>query len=91
MPKPRKTPKLAGFPEFPVSANPLGATLVLILKSSTMKTYSAKAETAQHDWFVVDGTNAILGRLASEIAHRLRGKHKPEFTPTWTPVTSSWW
>ena len=81
MPKPRKTPKLAGFPEFPVGANPLGATLVLILKSSTMKTYSAKAETAQHDWFVVDGTNAILGRLASEIAHRLRGKHKPEFTP----------
>ena len=46
-----------------------------------MKTFSAKAETAQHDWYVVDGTNAVLGRLASEIAHRLRGKHKPEFTP----------
>ena len=46
-----------------------------------MKTFSAKAETAQHDWYLVDGTNVVLGRLAAEIAHRLRGKHKPEFTP----------
>ena len=46
-----------------------------------MKTFSAKAETAQHDWFLVDATNLTLGRLASEIASRLRGKHKPEFTP----------
>ena len=46
-----------------------------------MKTFSAKAHEVQHDWFVVDGTNAVLGRLASEIAHRLRGKHKAEFTP----------
>ncbi len=46
-----------------------------------MKTFSAKAQEVQHDWFVVDGTNAVLGRLATEIAHRLRGKHKPEFTP----------
>ena len=46
-----------------------------------MKTFSAKAQEVQHDWFVVDGTNAVLGRLAAEIAHRLRGKHKPEFTP----------
>ncbi len=46
-----------------------------------MKTWNAKAETAQHDWFVVDAAGKVLGRLAAEIAHRLRGKHKPEFTP----------
>lgn len=46
-----------------------------------MKTYSAKKETAKHDWFVVDATNKTLGRMATEIANRLRGKHKPEFTP----------
>ncbi len=46
-----------------------------------MKTFSAKAQETVHDWYVVDGSNAVLGRLASEIAHRLRGKHKPEFTP----------
>ena len=46
-----------------------------------MKTFNAKAETAQHDWYVVDATGKVLGRLAAEIAHRLRGKHKPEFTP----------
>jgi len=46
-----------------------------------MKTFSAKAETAQHAWYVVDATNKILGRLATEVARRLRGKHKPEYTP----------
>ncbi|TGD72116.1 50S ribosomal protein L13 [Mangrovimicrobium sediminis] len=46
-----------------------------------MKTYSAKAEEVSRDWFVVDAADKTLGRLASEIAHRLRGKHKPEFTP----------
>ena len=46
-----------------------------------MKTYSAKAGDVHHDWFVVDAENKTLGRLAAEIAHRLRGKHKPEFTP----------
>lgn len=46
-----------------------------------MKTYSAKKETAKHDWFVVDATDKTLGRMATEIANRLRGKHKPEFTP----------
>ena len=46
-----------------------------------MKTYSAKAGDVQHDWFVVDAEDKTLGRLATEIAHRLRGKHKPEFTP----------
>jgi large subunit ribosomal protein L13 len=46
-----------------------------------MKTFSAKASTVQRDWFVVDASEKTLGRLASEIAHRLRGKHKPEYTP----------
>ena len=46
-----------------------------------MKTYSAKGGEVAQDWFVVDATDKTLGRLASEIAHRLRGKHKPEFTP----------
>ncbi len=48
---------------------------------TNMKTFSAKAETTQQDWYVVDGTNAVLGRLATTLAHHLRGKHKPEFTP----------
>jgi large subunit ribosomal protein L13 len=46
-----------------------------------MKTFSAKAHDVVHDWYLVDATDKVLGRLASEIAHRLRGKHKPEFTP----------
>ena len=46
-----------------------------------MKTFSAKAEDVTRDWFVVDASDKTLGRLASEIAHRLRGKHKAEYTP----------
>jgi len=46
-----------------------------------MKTFNAKPETVKRDWYVVDATDKTLGRLASEIALRLRGKHKPEFTP----------
>ena len=46
-----------------------------------MKTYSAKAETVKRDWYIVDAEGKTLGRLASELASRLRGKHKPEFTP----------
>ena len=46
-----------------------------------MKTYSAKSGEVSHDWYVVDASGKTLGRLAAEIAHRLRGKHKPEFTP----------
>ncbi len=46
-----------------------------------MKTFSAKSHEVKRDWFVVDADNKVLGRLASEIARRLRGKHKPEFTP----------
>jgi large subunit ribosomal protein L13 len=46
-----------------------------------MKTYIPKPEDADRDWLVVDAEGKILGRLATEIATRLRGKHKPEFTP----------
>ena len=46
-----------------------------------MKTFVAKPETVTRDWYVVDATDKTLGRLASEIAMRLRGKHKPEYTP----------
>ena len=46
-----------------------------------MKTFVAKPETVKRDWFVVDAEGKTLGRLATEIASRLRGKHKPEYTP----------
>jgi large subunit ribosomal protein L13 len=46
-----------------------------------MKTFSAKAQDVERDWCVVDATDKTLGRLATEVASRLRGKHKPEFTP----------
>ncbi|KAB2320275.1 50S ribosomal protein L13 [Betaproteobacteria bacterium SCN1] len=46
-----------------------------------MKTYSAKPAEVKRDWYVVDADDKVLGRLASEIARRLRGKHKPEYTP----------
>ena len=46
-----------------------------------MKTYFATNETAEHKWYVVDASGKVLGRLATQIAKYLRGKHKPEFTP----------
>jgi large subunit ribosomal protein L13 len=46
-----------------------------------MKTFSAKAHEVKRDWYVVDATDVVLGRLASEIARRLRGKHKTIYTP----------
>jgi large subunit ribosomal protein L13 len=46
-----------------------------------MKTFSAKPHEVQRDWYVVDASEQTLGRLAAEIARRLRGKHKPEYTP----------
>ncbi|MDD4732745.1 MAG: 50S ribosomal protein L13 [Desulfovibrio sp.] len=45
-----------------------------------MKTYTPTPEDLSHDWVVVDATDKILGRLATEISRRLRGKHKPEFS-----------
>ena len=46
-----------------------------------MKTISAKNETVKRDWYLVDASGKTLGRLAAELAHRLRGKHKPIYTP----------
>jgi large subunit ribosomal protein L13 len=46
-----------------------------------MKTFSAKPADVVHDWFVIDGTDQVLGRLAAGIAARLRGKHKAIYTP----------
>ncbi|MGD9125571.1 MAG: 50S ribosomal protein L13 [Desulfarculaceae bacterium] len=46
-----------------------------------MKTYVAKDTDFSRDWYVVDATEAVLGRLASQVAMRLRGKHKPIFSP----------
>ncbi|HEY8537331.1 MAG TPA: 50S ribosomal protein L13 [Steroidobacteraceae bacterium] len=46
-----------------------------------MRTVFANAATVRRDWFVVDATDKTLGRLASEVARRLRGKHKAEYTP----------
>ena len=46
-----------------------------------MKTFSAKPAEVRRDWFIVDATGKTLGRLSTEIARGLRGKHKPEYTP----------
>jgi large subunit ribosomal protein L13 len=51
------------------------------MDSKIMKTFSAKSEEVRRDWFVVDASDKTLGRLSTEIARRLRGKHKPEYTP----------
>ncbi len=45
-----------------------------------MSTYNAKSETVKRDWFIINAEGLVLGRLATEVARRLRGKHKPEFT-----------
>ena len=52
-----------------------------ISKGGVVKTFSAKPHEVIRDWFVIDAADKVLGRLAAEIAHRLRGKHKPIFTP----------
>ncbi len=46
-----------------------------------MKTYSAKASEVKRDWYVIDAADKVLGRLATEVARRLKGKHKAEYTP----------
>lgn len=53
----------------------------MVYFGSIMKTFSAKPAEVTHKWYVVDVKDKILGRVASEVARRLRGKHKPEFTP----------
>jgi large subunit ribosomal protein L13 len=46
-----------------------------------MKTFSAKPKDIRRNWYLVDATDKVLGRLATEVARRLRGKHKPQYTP----------
>ena len=46
-----------------------------------MKTFVAKPHEVKRDWYVIDAKGKVLGRVASEVARRLRGKHKPEVTP----------
>ena len=46
-----------------------------------MKTFQASSNTVRRQWYVIDATNQVLGRLATQVAHMLRGKHKPEYTP----------
>lgn len=54
---------------------------LVLQKGFLMKTYIAKPSTIKRDWFVIDADGQTLGRIATEIATRLRGKHKPEYTP----------
>ncbi|WP_103020878.1 50S ribosomal protein L13 [Salinibacter altiplanensis] len=51
------------------------------MNTQSFKTFNAKPDEVERDWYVVDATNQIVGRLASQIARVLRGKHKPTFTP----------
>ena len=51
------------------------------MNTQSYKTKSANKQTVEHKWFVVDATNMVVGRLATQIAHVLRGKHKPSYTP----------
>jgi large subunit ribosomal protein L13 len=46
-----------------------------------MKTFSANPEKVNREWYVIDASDKVLGRMAAQIAHRLKGKHKPEYTP----------
>jgi|SRR5690554_6285648 len=71
--------------ELPPDANVLPVVVFnvsyIAFKAELMKTLSAKPETVKRDWYVVDAAGKTLGRMSTEIALRLRGKHKPEYTP----------
>lgn len=51
------------------------------MNTLSYKTISAKKETVERKWYVIDAENEVVGRLCSKIAHVLRGKHKPDYTP----------
>lgn len=55
--------------------------MAALAKSVATKTYVSKAEEVTHEWIEIDATDAVVGRLAAFIASRLRGKHRPDFTP----------
>lgn len=66
------------------AAHPLGVYFprnYMNLGQNLMKTYSANEQSVKRDWYVVDAAGKTLGRLATEVASRLRGKHKPVYTP----------
>lgn len=48
---------------------------------NSFKTFNATSETAEHKWWVIDATDMVVGRLATEVASLIRGKHKPQYTP----------
>src|SRR5665647_2556013 len=58
-----------------------GARLARSFQGSAMKTYSAKAADIEKKWVTIDATGLVVGRLATIVAMRLRGKHKPTYTP----------
>lgn len=60
---------------------PFSAVMSPTYLSSFMSTFTAKSETVQRDWYLVDASGKTLGRLSTELARRLRGKHKPVYTP----------
>jgi len=66
---------LCRCPNFVYHARPSNATIF------QMKTFIAKPSTIKRQWYVIDASDKVLGRVAAEVAHRLRGKHKPEYTP----------
>lgn len=68
-----------GPPDLSISR--LFKTDIIFGAVAEMKTFSAKPAEVKRDWFVIDATDKTLGRMATEIARRLRGKHKPVYTP----------
>jgi len=58
-----------------------GPHFLFLFSGTIMKTFVAKPQDVRHEWFVIDARGKVLGRVASEVARRLRGKHKPEYTP----------
>ena len=59
----------------------IGSPTARVLKVGIMKTISTKEENVRRSWYLVDATDKTLGRLSTQIANRIRGKHKPEYTP----------
>ena len=70
-------------------AGPSGAVPQLSKDISRVPTYTPKASEIERAWYVVDAEGLVLGRVATEVARILRGKHKPIFAPTSTPATTS--
>jgi large subunit ribosomal protein L13 len=74
-------PKAAGRPNSRPLTAPARPAGTVDHRKTLMKTFSAKPADVKHEWFVIDATDKVLGRVASEVALRLRGKHKAIYTP----------